>query len=199
MKKREFLMKLQNKLSGLPQDEVKERLNFYSEMIDGRMDDGLSEQDAVAQIGTVDEIATQILAEMPLTRLIKEKMKPNRRFKTWEIVLLAVGSPIWLSLLISAFAVVISLYVSLWAVVVSAWAMFASAAACALGGVAGSMIIVMSGHTLPGVAMLGCGIFSAGLSIFLFCGCKAATKGTVWLTQKTVLGIKCCFVKKEGE
>lgn len=198
MRKHEFLIKLHNELSGLPQNEVEERLDFYSEMIDDRMDEGLSEKEAVAQIGSVDEIASQILAEMPFSRLIKEKIKPTRRFKAWEIVLLAVGSPIWLSLLIAAFAVLISLYAVLWSVVISLWSVFVSVAACALWGVLGGIIVATGEYTLTGIAMIGFGIFCAGLPIFLFYGCKAATKGTVWLTKKIALGIKRCFVKKEG-
>ena len=198
MKKREFLSKLQNQLSGLPQDDVKERLDFYSEMIDDRMEEGISEKEAVAQIGSVDEIASQILAEIPLTKLIKEKMKPNRRFKNWEIVLLAAGYPLWLSLLVSAFAVLISLYAVLWSVMISLWSVFVSAGACALWGIAGGIIVATGEYTLTGIATIGFGILCAGLTIFLFCGCKVATKGTVWLTKKIVLGIKRCFVKKEG-
>ena len=34
MKKTEFLLQLHDKLSGLPQDDVEERLAFYKEMID---------------------------------------------------------------------------------------------------------------------------------------------------------------------
>lgn len=199
MKKREFLMELQNQLSGLPWEEVKERLDFYSEMIDDRMEEGVSEKEAVARIGSVDEIASQILAEIPLAKLIKEKMKPNRRFKTWEIVLLAVGSPIWLSLLLSAFAVLISLYAVLWSGVISAWAVFVSSAACVLWGIVGGIVVAILQNGWSGLATIGMGIFCAGLTIFLFYGCKAATKGMVWLTKKMVLGTKRCFVKKEGK
>ena len=40
MRKLEFLAALNVKLSGLPKEEVKERTNFYSEMIDDRIEDG---------------------------------------------------------------------------------------------------------------------------------------------------------------
>ena len=53
MTKLQFLLALHDKLTGLPRDEVEERLNFYSEMIEDRMEDGLSEEEAVAAIGSV--------------------------------------------------------------------------------------------------------------------------------------------------
>ena len=44
MNKQEFLAKLQTNLSGLPEKEVQDSLGFYSEMIDDRMEEGLSEE-----------------------------------------------------------------------------------------------------------------------------------------------------------
>lgn len=47
MTKIKFLLSPHNKLAGLPQDEVEERLNFYSEMIEDRIEEGLSEEKTV--------------------------------------------------------------------------------------------------------------------------------------------------------
>ena len=62
MNKQEFIRQLSEKLSGLPQTDIEERLAFYSEMIDDRMEDGISEEEAVLAIGDVDSIARQIIA-----------------------------------------------------------------------------------------------------------------------------------------
>ncbi len=198
MTKIEFILNLHDKLSDLPQEDVEERLRFYIEMIEDRMEEGLSEDAAVAEVGNVDEIAEQILADMPLNKLVIEKIKPKRKLKAWEIVLLALGAPVWGSLLIAAFAVVFSLWISLWSVVISFWAVFVSVAACAFGGVAGGIVFVIGGQSLSGLAVISGGLVCAGLSVFLLYGCKAATKGTILLTQKLALGIKKCFVKKEA-
>ena len=47
MSKSEFLTALRARLGGLPQGDVAERLDFYSELIDDRMEEGLSEEAAV--------------------------------------------------------------------------------------------------------------------------------------------------------
>ena len=111
MTKIKFVLELRDRLSGLPREDIEERLEFYSEMIDDRMEEGLSEEEAVAAIGSVDEIASQIIVKTPLVKVAKEKIKSKRKLRTWEIVLLALGSPIWLSLLIVAFSVIISVFV----------------------------------------------------------------------------------------
>lgn len=199
MTKMQFLMSLHNKLSGLPQNEIEERLNFYSEMIEDRIEEGISEEEAVAQIGTVDEIAEQIVADIPLTKIAKEKIKPKRRIKAWEIVLLILGAPLWLSVLIAIFAVIFSFYVSLWAVIISLWASFVAIIGGAFGGIMGGIVLCIYKSGLTGVALISAGLVCAGISIFFFFGCKAATKGILLLTKKIILTLKKSFIKKGEE
>lgn len=198
MNKQEFLGALRSRLSGLPSQEVDERLNFYSEMIDDRIEEGISEEDAIAQIGTVDGVATQIVADIPLSKIVKERIKPKRRIKTWEIVLIALGSPIWFSLAISLLAVIFSLYASLWAVVVSLWSAFAAFIAGGALGIFSGVGIIIGGEALTGVGVIGAGLFLAGLSVFVFYGCRAVTKCMLMLTAKMAVWTKNCFIKKEG-
>ena len=197
MNKQDFIASLRTSLSGLPKQDVEDRLNFYSEMIDDRIEEGLTEQEAVLAIGSVTTVSSQIIADIPLSKIAKEKIKPKRGLRAWEILLLALGSPIWLSLLIAAFAVVFSLYVSVWSVIISLWAVFASLVAFVAGGIIAGIIFIVVGNVLTGVCMIGTALVCADLSIFSFFGCKAATKGLLWLTKKLALGIKKCFVKKE--
>ena len=65
MKKKEFLSALSRGLSRLPRGEREERVNFYREMIDDRIEEGIPEEEAVAGVGTVDGIVAQVLAERP--------------------------------------------------------------------------------------------------------------------------------------
>lgn len=197
MSKKEFLSTLQKGLSGLPGDEIKERLNFYSEIIEDRMEEGLSEEEAVLAVGTVEEIVTQAVSEIPFTKIAKERIKPKRHLKVWEIVLLALGSPIWLSLGIAVGAVILALYVSLWSVIISLWAVFGSLGSCFLAGMIAGIIFISTENVFSGIAMIGIGIVCAGLSIFMFYGCKTSTKGILILTKKIAVWIKNLFIKKE--
>lgn len=198
MTKIEFLMSLHDKLAGLPQKDVEEHLSFYSEMIEDRIEEGSAEEEAVSAIGSVEEIAEQIMAEIPLTKLVKEKIRPKRRLSIWEIILLVLGSPVWFSLLIAAFAVLVSLYVVLWSVIIALWAVFISLAVCSGGGVVSCIVFALGGNVTSGAAMLAGGFVCAGLAIFLYYGCVAATKGMGQFTMAILRGIKRCFVKREG-
>ncbi len=197
MNRQEFLAQLHKGLCGLPQDDVEERLTFYGEMIDDHVEEGLSEEEAVSAIGSVDEIVVQVIADIPLTKIAKERIRSKRRLKAWEIVLLALGSPVWLSLGIAAVAVMLSLYIAAWSVIVSLWAVFGSLIGCSFGGVVAGVAFACSGPVLTGVAMLGAAMVCAGLSVFTFYGCKATTKGLLLLTKKTAVWVKNGFIKKE--
>lgn len=197
MSKQEFLLQLRKGLSGLPDADIEERINFYGEMIDDRIEDGLLEEDAVLAVGSVEEIVKTIMEEIPLTKLVKEKISKKKSFKAWEIVLLAIGSPLWLSLFIAVVAIVLSIYVSLWSVIISLWSVFAATIGCAVGCIVSSIGYSISGNWIFGIALLSAGITCTGLSIFMFFGCKAATNGILWVTKKLALGIKNCFIKKE--
>lgn len=197
MTKQLFLSSLHDRLSGLPREDVEERLRFYNEMIEDRIEDGLSEEDAVAAVGSIDEIVLQIVADVPLAKIAKEKIRSKRRLSAWEIVLLTLGSPVWVSLLIAALAIVLSLYVSLWAVIISLWAVFASLVGCAFGGIVGGIVFAVSDNLLTGIAAIAAALVCAGIAILLLYGCKAATKGAVWLTKSMVRGSKNRLLKKE--
>lgn len=196
MTKFEFLARLERELSALPAADREDRLAFYREMIDDRMEEGLTAEEAVAAIGSVDIVVSQIIADTPLTALVKEKMRPKRRLKGWEIALLIIGAPLWASLLIAAAAVVFALWISLWAIVVSLWACFASLVGSAVGGLAGGVSLAAGGHIWSGLALIAAALVCGGLGILFFFVCRAATKGLVKLTAATLTAIKNSFVKK---
>ena len=193
MDKKAFLSQLKKSLFGLPRADINERLNFYSEMIDDYMEEGLSEEEAVLRIGDVKEIAAQTLADAP----ISAPDTPRKKRSAGQIVLIVLGSPIWLSLAIAAFAIVFSLYVSAWAVIVSLWSVFVSLVSCGFAGILCGIGLAVSGFAIPGLAMVGAALVCVGLSVFTFYGCKAATKAAVLLTRNVVLAAANRLKKKE--
>lgn len=199
MLKADFLKELEKKLSGLPQADIDERLNFYSEMIDDRMEDGLSEEEAVAAIGTVDEVYEEIVSEIPLSKLVKKKFSKDRKMSSWEIALIILGSPIWFSLLIALVSVAFSAYVVLWSLIVSVWAVGVSLVATAVGLLVGTVFFMIRGFILSGFAVLGAALFLLGFSFVFLYLCKLSTKGVVFLTKKLTLLIKSMFIRKENE
>lgn len=199
MNREGFLGALRQKLSGLPQEDIEERITFYSEMIDDRIEDGMNEEEAVASVGNVDDIVAQIMSEIPLTKLVRDKIKPKRHLKARELVLLILGSPVWVPLVIAAAAVLLAGYVVIWAVVVSVYAVDFTMAAGALAGIAGMFLYIKDASAAGAFFSLGAGCVCAGLAILLFSVCTVMTKGVLKLTGKALVKIKSAFVGKEAK
>ena len=197
MTKQEFIYTLYKKLKNFPTKEVEERISFYSEIIDDNIEDGLTEEEAVAKIGNIDEIVDQIAGDIPLAKIVKTNAKPKRRLSGVELTLIIVSSPIWISVIAVLFAVVVSVVASLFAVVISFWGV-------AVGFIVGGPIAAILGvvfifvkSTAEGLAMLGSGLVLAGVGIFILMISKTLTKLLIKFTKVTVLAIKKAFVSKE--
>lgn len=180
MTKAQFLKSLEERLSGLPREEREERLNFYSEMIEDRMEEGLSEEEAVSAVGSADEIAGQIMEG-------NTHEKPREGGK---LALIIAGSPFWFPILLALAAVAFSVWISLWAI-------FGAVCGGAVGGLVGSVLIIVGGNVSSGLFLLGCGLICGGLAVFLFFGVREITKGVFWLTKKLFAWCRACFSKKE--
>ena len=135
MNKCEFLTQLALELKGLPREDTERWLEYYKEMLEDRIEDGMSEEEAVASLGDPAEIVKEILSQTSFAKLIKNKIKPKRKLLVWEIVLICLGSPIWVSLAVSVAATIFSVFVSLWAAIVSLWAAELSLAVSGVAGV----------------------------------------------------------------
>ncbi len=196
MNKNEFLSELERALSGLHREDVKKSLDFYAEMIDDRAEDGLSEEDAVAALGSIDEIKAQIIADTPIARIVKERIKPKRALRVWEIILIVLGSPIWLSLALAAIAVIFSLYVTLWSVVISFFAVNLALGAAFIVSIPAAIFFFIQGKAVSALFMLGCGALCGGLCILWFFVSIPAARLAVWIAEKTLIGIKAAFAAK---
>ena len=196
MTKSEFLSALENRLSGLPKDDVQKSIDYYSEIIDDRMEEGITEEEAVAAVGSVEEIASQILKDTPLVKLVKEKVRPSRTLKAWEIILLILGSPVWLPLLLTVVILILTAYVVLWVVILSLYAVDLCVAAGAAAGIIGSFLWIPAGNMVQFAFVLGLGLVCAGGTVLLFFGFNQITKGICRLSKWILLRLKSCFVRK---
>lgn len=192
MTKQDFLFSLQKRLSKyISRAEINERLSFYDEMINDLIEEGLSEDEAVSKIGSVDDVVSQILTDLP-----SDKIKHNdtkKRHKSLKIVILAICSPLLISLLV----VVLSLYISMWAVVASLWCVLFSFGVGSASGIIYSVCLFSTGNGISGAVIIASALILCGLAIFAFYGCKILTRCAIILTKKMIAYIKGFFVDKE--
>ena len=197
MTKQEFSDKLRKALAGLPKEETEERVSFYCEMIEDRMEEGASEEEAVAGVGSVEKIAERILSKMPIGKIVKERVSHKRERSTLQILLIVLGFPVWFPLLLAAGVIVLSIYLVIFSLFLSLWAVDLALGACALGGFVLAALSLVRGDLLPALAVFGISVFSAGAAILFYHVCLAATKGLIRLCGKLALAIKKLFNKNE--
>ncbi|MBP3370102.1 MAG: DUF1700 domain-containing protein [Clostridia bacterium] len=199
MTKNEFLFELGQRLSGLPKQDIVASLDYYSELIDDHIENGMTEEEAINSLGSIDEIVAQILGDTPLKKIVKEKVRPKRPLRAWEIVLLILGSPVWVPLLLAALIVILAVYIVIWSIVVTFFAVDASLGAVSIAGIAASPFLFAAAN--PGLALMfiGAALVCAGLCILFFLASDRITRLIIWLSKKILLLIKSSFVGKENE
>jgi len=196
MNKIEFLTVLRERLQGLPEEDINKSIDFYCEMIDDRVEDGMSEAEAVDALGNIEEIISQILSEVSLPKLVKEKVKPKRALKAWEIVLLVLGAPLWIPLLATVILTVLAVYLSVWSVIISLYAVDLSIAVSGLACIGVAVALLFDGQFVPAGVVFGTGLVCMGLAILLLFAFNLVTKGILWVSKKVLLGIKGLFIGK---
>ena len=208
MTKHEYLAVLAKGLCDLPAGERDRFLDYYREMIEDRIEEGLAEDAAVAAIGEPDAVLRKIRREAAPQ---PEKPAAKRReWRTWEIVLLVLGSPLWLSLLLAAVAILFSLVVAavsilfslavtLWSLVVVVYAVTLSLLVCGLFGLGYSLVLALAGAGGSlALLVLGGGLFCAGGGMLCLLACVAATRGSMYLCRLTLRGLRRLFRKRRG-
>ena len=203
MSKDAFIGELRHRMAGLPKEAVDRTVEYYSELIADSMEDGLSEEEAVSRLGSLDEIVANVVKDTPLSQIvetrIREKKAKRGGIRAWEVILLVLGAPLWLPLLLAVLAVVLALYVALWAVVIALWAVVAAVILSGVVAVVAGIVELCRLHLPQGLVLLGGGLVCMGLCALLFLLMKLITVGTVKLCKLIWTGIKSLFVGKKGK
>lgn len=196
MNKQEFFEKISSKLEGLPEEDIKKSLDYYNEMIEDRIEEGLSEEEAVEAMGSPEEIAEQILMDTSLPKLVKAKVKPKRPLAVWEIVLIVLGFPVWFPLLAAFGVVLLSVYIVIWSVILVLFSVDLALAVSGVSTIIGSIAMIFCSSIQQGLYYFGFGLLMCGLAVMLFFGSIYTTKKIIVLSKLIIKGIKSCFIRR---
>lgn len=183
MTRDEFLDRLGELLACLPADQVEETRQFYAEAIADRMEDGMSEQEAVAAIGAPGAVAEAVLDDLPAVPRAIAKTRRRSTVLLW--VLTVVGSPVWVPLLLAFVAVALIVYVCIWVLALCVWIV-------AAGGLA-------IGHIPYVLASVGVGLGLIGAALLVGAGAWAVSKQIARLSALWARKAVSPFWKGRGE
>ncbi len=197
MSKEEFLSTLKTELEKQNLGNVENMLQFYDEMICDRMEEGMTEEEATASLGSIQDIVKEVVWEKPVTTLVKErvqqsKAKADRNGKgvIW-IVLAVLGFPIWLPLaavIAVCFIVICLLY---WVIVLTIALVLLAFPLTSLAGLVGALgAMIGYGPFSTMMICLGAAMVLGSLSFLLFRPCLLFFKGTGKVFAKMLVGLK---------
>ena len=73
MNKQEFMQLLEQRIKLLPLSERHRLINFYNEALEDRIEEGMSEEDAVASLDGLDELSLNLYDEIKEEPIEKDK------------------------------------------------------------------------------------------------------------------------------
>ena len=178
MTKQEFLGKIQNGIKGVPKKDIDKHLQYYSEMIDDRIEDGMDEADAVSAAGDVDAIVKDILQEKSdnhFAKKIKGLFSENKGFSCIKPVLKT--SLCWVC---KAFVVVV-----LSLAIIGLYVASVSLGGAGLMGLGASTVLLLKGVAwVQSLVMLGASLLSMGISVLLFILANCCVKASIKLLKR---------------
>ena len=202
MNKEQFIRVFRKKLRGMPREEIAKTVSYYEEMIADKIEGGMSEQEAVASLGNLDELARS--ARGAESETAEKQPRTHETPAPWVMVLLILGSPIWIgigagifgilvgfwatlfSLVVALFAVVAGLLIGFYAVVfsldVTFFALIAGSFAGGIAELTKSVFIIGQGKWQVFISA-GVGILLVGIGILLVLLIEPVTKIT-WKVAK---------------
>ena len=202
MTKQQFSQALKDLLSsrGLSEAEIKRSVDYYLEMIDDRIEDGMAEEEAVAAMGNVEDIAKDILFDAPLGVLVKSKIKKEKQKSSDNtlliVLLLVLGFPVWFPLLLTAVIVFAAVYIVIFALIISVFAVVVSHFVCGVALIPVGFFIIS--QTAAGtLAIVGAGFLLIGISFLLVLPAKYIIIGLITLTRVMLHGIKSIFIGRK--
>lgn len=203
MTKNEFINKLKYTLSDLPYSEVEKTIEFYSEIIDDRIEDGMTEESAVDCLPSIDSIANELKLEMPIPVLVKSKIKEshdNSKNQSLWMILAICGLPLWLPLGLAFILTIVSIYIAIWSIILAVFAVLFALAIAGLGGIVAGTIHGFVTGPITGLMIVGIGFICVGLFILSINPAISLAKSLSKSTVKIIKKVKGIFLsQKRGE
>lgn len=197
MTRDEFLGRLGELLSCLPADQVEETKAFYAEAIADRMEDGMSEEEAVAAMGTPGEAAEATLDELPAVPRAIARTRRRSTALLWALTI--VGSPVWVPLLAAFAAVAVTVYICIWVLALCVWIVAVALGSAGIAELLFAACGITIGHFPYVLASAGVGLGLVGVALFVGAGAWAASKQIARLSALWARKVASPFWKDRGE
>ena len=182
MNKSAYIDRLETLLQCLPKDKRAEVVSFYGEAIEDRIEDGMSEEDAVAAMGSVEIVAETILAELPVVPRVVAKTKRKSLVLLWVLAIL--GCPVWVPLAAAFLVTTVAVYLCIWIVAACVWLLAALLVLALPLGIFLAWCGIVAGLPAFALAQTGVGMMVCGIGLLVFRLAFSSSRWLAALSQK---------------
>jgi len=197
MSREEYLSTLREELGKQNVSNIDNMVEYYDEMLCDRMEDGMTEEEAVNSMESIADIVSAAILDRPVPVLVKEKVqkshekaKNNGNGWLW-IVLAVIGFPVWLPLMITAVVLILTFFIVFWVLVLSLFIVLISI------GISSVICLVTAFSVFVGfvpiqasIVLLGAALLLGGLCILIWNPCWMILKGSGKIFSALVLSVK---------
>lgn len=199
MNKEDFLLELRKRLGHISKKEKEKCIKYYDEIISDRVEDNMTEEQAVEALGDIDKIVENITKDLPLSSLVICKIGNtiNKQKDLTTLLLIILGFPLWFPLLVSFLSVILAIYISIIAVVI---AFYAIAVGFSLGGIFSLIVGLLFLFKEPfyyTLCTLGISFTLIGLGFILFKPFTYLAKLILSSLKFLIRKIKLIFIRKK--
>ncbi|WP_291292887.1 DUF1700 domain-containing protein [Enterococcus sp.] len=166
--------------------EIHHLIDYYDEMIQDLMEDGLSEVEAVAKLGTPKNIAQSTLGAEEIV------VQVPRRFHPLLLLIIFLGFPLWGSLLLAALLLMLSGLIVMWCLPFSTGIVGITGL---IGGIASVILspMLLSQGLHFSITQLGLGVIMFGIGIICITFTYMLSKPIMGWTQQFIYFPKALY------
>ena len=195
MSKKEFMEELQMLLGELPQEEREEAIRYYESYFEEAGED--QEQAVLEELGSARRVAEQILRDYRAENQESQERSTSESGITITnkglsggalvvaILIAIITFPIWISILATAFGLLMGLFGACIGIVVG---FGAGGIGCIIGGVAAFAVGIVKAFTIPlvGAALIAIGLLVFGVGCLMIAAVGGIIRLAVWVVNELI-------------
>lgn len=152
---------------GVSAKERERAEQYWQEAYSDRIEAGMSEAEAVSDLGSVDTAAEAVVESLPPFQKSFLGLRQNRERTALVAVLLILGAIVWIPLTFALAITAAAVYVALWAFILAAWAFEASGYLFGAASVVAFILAATSGNWAAGALDGGICLALGGAAVLL--------------------------------
>ncbi len=184
MSKREFIASLRERLQSLPAYEVEKTIAYYEELIADYVEIGMTEEEAVARLGNINDIVNNTFQERSIPELVRANIHTKKSGSTnFKPLLFLLTFPLWFPLLMTGFGLLMALVFTVFGLGIGV----AAIAIAAVAALIAAVVLLFQASFGGALFALGAALLFGGLSKLIL---APGFRGLSYVVDKTRLGFR---------